>query len=163
MTLRLGCEISDKLAAIAPVIANIPNNIIATCKPASPLPVLLMNGTDDPLVPWDGGSVSLFKKTMGEVVSTADTVSFWTEHNRCNPDPKVVILKDRDLEDGSSVKVSTYRHCSNSAEVILYAIMGGGHSFPGGNIPDRPRLLGRKNNDINAAEVIWYFFKGHER
>ncbi|HYQ70581.1 MAG TPA: PHB depolymerase family esterase, partial [Gammaproteobacteria bacterium] len=41
MTLRLGCEISEKLAAIAPVIANLPENIIGSCKPISPLPVLL--------------------------------------------------------------------------------------------------------------------------
>ena len=163
MTLRLGCEISDKLAAIAPVIANIPENIIGTCKPDSPLPVLLMNGTADPLVPWDGGSVSFFRKTMGEVVSTADTVVFWTEHNRCSPVPTIERLADKDRKDDSSVEVSIYSHCSDRAEVILYAIIGGGHSFPGGNIPDRPLLLGRKNNDINAAEVIWEFFKEHER
>ena len=163
MTLRLGCEISGKLAAIAPVIANIPANIIGTCKPELPLPVLLMNGTADPLVPWDGGSVGFFGKTMGEVVSTADTVAFWTEHNQCSPVPKVELLPDRDGKDGSSVKVSTFDNCLNSSEVILYTIIGGGHSFPGGNIPDRPLLLGRKNNDINAAEVIWDFFKAHKR
>ena len=163
MTLRLGCDISDKLAAIAPVIANIPQNIIATCKPDSPLAVLLMNGTADPLVPWDGGSVSFFRKTMGEVVSTDDTVAFWTKHNQCTPVPTIELLADKDSKDESSVEVSTYNHCAESADVILYAIIGGGHSFPGGNIPDRPLLLGRKNNDINAAEVIWEFFKAHER
>jgi polyhydroxybutyrate depolymerase len=163
MTLRLGCEISDKLATIAPVIANIPENIIETCKPESPLPVLLMNGTDDPLVPWNGGSVHFFRKTMGEVVSTADTVAFWTEHNQCSTTPKTERLADKDSKDGSSVKVSTYYNCADSSEVILYTIVGGGHSFPGGNIPDRPLILGRKNNDINAAEVIWKFFKVHNR
>jgi polyhydroxybutyrate depolymerase len=163
MTLRLGCEISVKLAAIAPVIANIPVNIIATCKPDAPLPVLLMNGTEDPLVPWGGGSVGIFGKAMGEVVSTADTVSFWTQHNHCNPVPKTELLADMDSKDGSSVQVSTYDNCLNNSAVILYTIAGGGHSFPGGNIPDRPLLLGRKNNDINAAEVIWDFFQAHKR
>jgi polyhydroxybutyrate depolymerase len=59
--------------------------------------------------------------------------------------------------------VSTYDNCLNNSAVILYTIAGGGHSFPGGNIPDRPLLLGRKNNDINAAEVIWDFFEAHKR
>jgi polyhydroxybutyrate depolymerase len=163
MTLRLGCEISGKLAAIAPVIANIPENIIGTCTPDAPLPVLLMNGTDDPLVPWEGGSVGFLWKTMGKVVSTADTVSFWTEHNHCSPTPTIELLEDKDSKDDSRVEVSTYSNCPDSAEVILYTIIGGGHSFPGGNIPDRPLLLGRKNNDINAAEVIWAFFKEHKR
>jgi len=163
MTFRLGCEISDKLAAIAPVIANIPENIIGTCTPESPLPVLLMNGTADPLMPWNGGAVGFLGKKMGEVVSTADSVSFWVQHNQCSPAPKLELLADTDLDDGSSVEVTSYGNCLNSSEVILYTITGGGHSFPGGNIPDRPLLLGRKNNDIIAAEVIWDFFKEHKR
>jgi polyhydroxybutyrate depolymerase len=163
MTLRLGCEISDKLAAIAPVIANIPMNILGNCKPDSPLPVLLMNGTDDPLVPWQGGAVHFFRKTMGAVTSTAETVAFWTAHNQCNPAPTIELLADRDSKDHSRVEVSAYSQCANHSEVILYSIIGGGHSFPGGNIPDRPFILGNKNNDINAAEVIWGFFKEHER
>lgn len=163
MTLRLGCEIGSKLAAIAPVIANMPANIVGTCKPDSPLPVLLMNGTTDPLVPWDGGSVRFFRRAMGEVVSTAETVQFWVKHNQCNSTPDIVILPDNDRNDGSRVKVLTYKSNRNGADVILYAIEGGGHNFPGSNIPDRPRILGRKNNDINGPEVIWEFFKQHSK
>ena len=51
MTFRLGCEIASKLSAIAPVIANIPEKIVHNCNPDGPLPVLIMNGTEDPLVP----------------------------------------------------------------------------------------------------------------
>jgi polyhydroxybutyrate depolymerase len=96
MTLRLGCEISSKLAAIAPVIANIPKNVIEKCEPDSPLPVLLMNGTEDPLVPWGGGYVRFFRRTMGEVVSTEETIRFWVKQNRCNSAPEVKILPDKD-------------------------------------------------------------------
>ena len=163
MTFRLGCEISGKLAAIAPVIANMPENNIGTCRPDAPLPVLLMNGTADPLMPWGGGSVGFLGKTMGRVASTADTVSFWRQHNHCSPVPKTELLADTDRNDGSSVTVSSYGNCLNNSPVVLYTIAGGGHSFPGGNIPDRPLLLGRKNNDIDAAEVIWAFFKAHNR
>ena len=130
--MRLGCEISDKLAAIAPVIANIPENIIGTCRPESPLPVLLMNGTEDPLLSWGGGSVGFLGKTMGEVVSTADTVSFRVQHNHCSSVPHVEVLADTDSNDDSSLTVSTYGNCQNNAAVVLSTITGGGHSFPGG-------------------------------
>ena len=44
-----------------------------------PLPILMINGTDDPLVLWDGGSVSLGKRDIerGKVASVDDTVNFW--------------------------------------------------------------------------------------
>jgi polyhydroxybutyrate depolymerase len=88
MTLRLGCEIAPKLAAIAPVIANTPKNIYGHCQPGASLPVLIMNGTEDPLMPWDGGHVHLFRKKMGEVVSTDETLRFWVSHNQCGPRAK---------------------------------------------------------------------------
>jgi polyhydroxybutyrate depolymerase len=159
MTFRLGCEITSKLSAIAPVIANIPKNIIDKCSPDSPLPVLVMNGTEDPLVPWDGGKVKFLWKEMGEVVSTENSVRFWVEHNKCFEDPVTEILPDVDDEDESRVKKITYKNKETNLEVVLSAIVGGGHNIPGGNTPDLSLFIGSKNNDINAAEVIWEFFK----
>ncbi len=163
MTLRLGCELSSKLAAIAPVIANIPQNIIGNCRPSSPLSVLLMNGTHDPLVPWNGGEVKFFRRKMGKVVSTRETVKFWVEHNQCHPIPRKRTLTNKDKRDRSKVVVTTYTNPKNHSEVVLYAVHGGGHTFPGSNTRDLPRILGRKNNDINGADVIWKFFEGHSR
>jgi polyhydroxybutyrate depolymerase len=163
MTLRLGCEISPKLAAIAPIAANIPKNILPGCHPAMPLPVLVMNGTGDPLVPWNGGYVHFFNRTMGEVVSTAQTVSFWVQHNHCRTTPAVSQLPDRDSADHSTVTVSTYNCPSKESDVVLYAINGGGHTLPGSNVPDRPHLLGHRNNDLDGAAVIWEFFRSYSR
>ncbi|MBT8377949.1 MAG: esterase [Ignavibacteria bacterium] len=159
MTFRLGCEIASKLSAIAPVIANIPENIIYKCTPDSRLPVLIMNGTEDPLVPWEGGKVKFLWKEMGKVVSTENSVRFWVEHNKCFEDPVTELLPDIDDEDESRVKKVTYKNKDTHIEVVLYAIVGGGHNIPGGNTPDIKLIIGNKNNDINAAEVIWNFFK----
>lgn len=159
MTFRLGCEITSKLSAIAPVIANIPKNIINKCYPNSSLPVLIMNGTEDPLVPWEGGKVEFLWKEMGKVVSTENSVRFWVEHNKCFEDPVTELLPDIDDEDESRVKKVTYKNKDTHIEVVLYAIVGGGHNIPGGNTPDIKLIIGNKNNDINAAEVIWNFFK----
>ena len=163
MTLRLGCEISSKLAAIAPVIANMPKNIISTCQPDVPLPVLLMNGTDDPLVPYGGGYVHFFRKKMGEVVSTDETIAFWVKHNHCNSVPVVRDLPDINTGDHSKVTVTTYANASGKAEVVLYTIIGGGHTLPGSDIPNRPRVLGQKNNDVDGAKVIWQFLSKYSR
>ena len=159
MALRLGCEITSKLTAIAPVIANIPKKIADKCKPDSPLPVLIMNGTEDPLVPWKGGHVKFWWIELGEVISTENSVRFWVEHNKCFENPVTETLPDVDDEDDSYVKVVTYKNKENNVDVVLYAIVGGGHNIPGSHTPDVRFLLGNKNNDINAAEVIWDFFK----
>ena len=162
MALRLGCEISSKLAAIAPVIANMPENTYGTCMPENKLPVLLMNGTDDPLVPWNGGFVGYFGKRRGKVVSTNETIQFWKTHNGCSSGI-VAWLPDRDRKDGSRVRVTTWKNRGGSCEVVLYRIEGGGHTFPGSDVPRRRLLLGRKNNDIDGPEVIWSFFRKHKR
>ena len=162
MTLRMGIEHSSKFAAIASVIANIPVNISSSV-PEKPLPVLIMNGTDDPLVPWKGGVVTVLGKKYGEVLSTEQTVQYWIKHNSCNKNPSVMELPDKDKTDHSTVRVSIYGEGKEDSEVILYEIKGGGHSFPGSPVPDRPSIVGYKNKDITATEIIWEFFKKHRK
>ncbi|MEQ8221032.1 MAG: PHB depolymerase family esterase [Candidatus Eremiobacterota bacterium] len=162
MTLRMGIEHSSTFAAIAPVIANIPVNISSSV-PDSPLSVLIMNGTEDPLVPWNGGSVRVFGKKYGEVLSTEETVEYWVKYNSCNKNPSITELPDKDKNDHSTVKVSVYGGGKEGSEVILYEITGGGHSFPGSSVPDRYAIVGYKNNDITAPEIIWEFFKKHRK
>ena len=159
MSFRLGCEITSKLKAIAPVIANIPKNIVGNCKPDSPLPVLIMNGTEDPLVPFEGGTVRFWWIELGEVISTENSIRFWVEHNKCFEKPVTETLPDVDDEDDSYVKVIKYKNKEHTIDVVLYAVIGGGHNIPGSNTPDVRFLVGNKNNDINAAEEIWKFFK----
>ena len=83
MTIRMACEISEKLAAVAAIIANMPLDIVEQCKPKTKLSFLLMNGTEDPLVPWKGGEVKAFAKKRGKVISTEQTLDFWLKYNIC--------------------------------------------------------------------------------
>jgi polyhydroxybutyrate depolymerase len=163
MTLRLGCELASKLAAIAPVIANMPEKIVSDCNPDDTLPVLIMNGTADPLVPWEGGYVKFLGRKMGKVISTENTVRFWVEHNKCFEKPVTEVLPDLDEDDDSRINVITYNNSEDGVEVILYAIKNGGHNFPGANTPELKFLLGNKNNDINGSEIIWRFFSNHKK
>jgi hypothetical protein len=160
MTYRAGIELGGRLAAIASVIANLPENLAAK-RPARPLPVLIMNGTEDPMMPWNGGPVRVLGNEYGTVLSTDATVRYWAQAAHLPLKPKTRALEDRVPGDGCRVEIDEYTQAGNAAEVILYRIQGGGHNLPGGNTPDRPLLLGRKCMDINGAEAIWAFFNKH--
>ncbi len=84
---RLGCELADRIAAIAPVSGAINTD---TCAPSRALPVLLVHGTADTIVPFDGGPPT--KQILPglepfENRSVPYAVSFWTGRDQCPPTP----------------------------------------------------------------------------
>jgi len=162
MSHRLGCELSQKIAAIAPVASNIPVNMASVWAPSRPVPVLIINGTDDPLERWDGGEIRLGRNTFGIVLSVADTVKFWVGKDQCSPSPTIRQLPDKDPSDGTMVRKEVYGGCQDGAEVVLYAVEGGGHTWPGGLQYLTPVIIGKTSRDFNASEVIWQFFKEHQ-
>ena len=161
MSHRLACELSDKIAAIAPVAGNIPEKMMRTWSPDRPLPVLIINGTDDPLVPWNGGEVTFLTLKRGRVVSVADTVRFWIAKNGCPAVPQTNYLPDIDREDGTTTTVESYKGCSREAEIVLYTVNGGGHTWPGGLQYINEALIGKTSRDFQATATIWQFFKMH--
>jgi polyhydroxybutyrate depolymerase len=165
MTFRLVCDAADLFAAAAPVIASLPAELAGGCNPVRPIPILVMNGTADPLVPYGGGGVG-FRGGRGRVLSTDETMTFLRKVNGCREGVKRDSLADADPHDGSSVTVASWSECSSGAPVILYKIEGGGHRIPRRNEGPRPvidRLFGRANHDFEAAEAIWSFFRDKTR
>lgn len=167
MSNRLGLELPDKLAAIASVVASLPEPLAQKSFKSQPMPVIIVNGTDDPLVPWNGGDVRVFRKSAGRVLSTPDTVQFWLKHNKCSPEPSTGQLPDNDPGDGIRVIKSEYHGGADGAgDVTLYALEGGGHTWHGPRplvqyLP--PALIGRASKDFDATDVIWDFFQKHPR
>jgi polyhydroxybutyrate depolymerase len=165
MSYRLACELNDKIAAIAPVDGNMSQNFFPRCSPSKPISVLAINNVKDPLVPWNGGDIrgpSGLKK-LGKVLSVAQTIEFWVKHNECSPSPTITEEPDRDPKDGTRVRREVYGGGKDSTEVILYAIEGGGHTWPGGYQYLSTSIVGKTSKDIDANEVIWNFFKKHSR
>lgn len=162
LSMRLAHELSHKIAAIAPVAISVTDKIAAMRAPARPIPIVLIPGTHDPLVPWDGGNLGFQGgRAVGRVLSVAETVRYWVNHNRCAPTPTVTREPDRSPGDGTRVRREAYAGCSEGAEVVVYVVEGGGHTWPGG-LPYLPeRVIGRTSRDIYANEVIWDFFKKH--
>lgn len=162
MSQRLAFELPDKIAAIAVVAISMSENISKMPPPARAIPALIMMGTEDPLVPWEGGEIGFVRgRKRGRVLSVPETVRFWVAHNQCLPSPIITWKPDKDPRDDTRVRRELHGEGKDGAEVILYAIEGGGHIWPGGwqYLPER--IIGKANRDIDANEVIWNFFKRH--
>jgi polyhydroxybutyrate depolymerase len=147
---RLACELSDKIAAIAPVAGTIPPKIDRDCKPGRPISVMEIHGTADQDSPWDGG------RTIGggQVESVSATIRGWVVRGQCPLTPKVTY-------PAQGVISETYAPCREGTEVRLYRIEKGGHTWPGG-YQYLPRLLiGETNRALNASDAIWDFFEKH--
>ena len=162
MAYRLATEYPDRFAAIAAVVAQQPAPENDGCiEPRGAISVLVMNGTDDPIIPYGGGEASFHGWfSAGEVESTDGTISFWKRVNSIDRPSIRDELPDRDSADGSTV-VRERWNATSGHEVVLYSIIGGGHSFPGGYRGAPDSLLGMTNRDIDAAAEIWTFFERH--
>ncbi len=162
MAFRLALEAPSVFRAVAAVSANVHTPENFKCKPSQTgtSSVLIMNGTEDPLVPFDGGHVSFlgFSYKYGTVMSSMKSAQYFADLNRIAGPPALV---ETHAGDGVLVKQLTWNNASN-VEVELVAIEGGGHGMPQ---PYRrhPRLLGPSPREPNGAQVIWAFFDRQQR
>jgi polyhydroxybutyrate depolymerase len=138
---RIGCELADRFAAIAPVAGVMG---IDTCNPSRPMPVMHFHGTQDPLVPWDGSASLGFPSVMS-------TFTGWADRDGCTGNAV-------ETYNQGDAHCSTYDHCNGGADVTLCTIEGGGHTWPGGTpVPS----LGFTSTDIHATDAMWTFFAAH--
>ncbi|MEC3917853.1 extracellular catalytic domain type 1 short-chain-length polyhydroxyalkanoate depolymerase [Nocardia sp. CDC160] len=154
----LGCRLSDKLAAIAPVAGPLPEADVSACAPTHSLPVLEIHGTSDPIVPYDGGVVRITSGHHGAgsspVLSVDATQQLWREKNACDAASTTQLPQRTD--DGTSVTVQS-SDCANGTTVQLYSIANGGHTWPGGPQYLPQALVGKVSHQFDASEVIWRF------
>ena len=162
MAYRLAIERPEHFAAIAVFIGNLPENTL--CKnPSSRMPVLMVNGTEDPIIPFDGGSTD-----RGDYLSAPDTREVWANANEVNEEQRLVAeLPDIDPDDGSSIICEDDPDPGNSDELILRfcRVRGGGHVMPSINhsIPRFvERRIGPQNRDIEGARFAWEFLSNHK-
>jgi polyhydroxybutyrate depolymerase len=158
MAFRLGCSLPDKIRAIAPVTAQIPSAIKPLCRSESAVSLVIFNGTEDPLVPYNGGQITVLRQQRGHVLSTDETISIWKNKNRCSAEATVTEFPDL-AADGTRVTKIEYAWCAAESKVVLYRIDGGGHTWPDGRQYLPVRRIGRTSRDINACDEIWGFFR----
>lgn len=163
MSLRLAIEAPSRFRAVAAVSASVATPENFKCKPAakSNTSVMIMNGTDDPLVPFTGGEVNLlglFYK-CGNVRSSRESAQYFADRNGLTGPPEA---KQTPLADGVSVEQIFWSQASKDSgpksQVELVVIHGGGHGMPQ-PYWRRPRLLGPSPMAPNGPEMIWAFFE----
>ena len=160
MCFRFALNRPDLIAAIATVMAAMPIELEAEHPQGKPIPIMIMAGTKDPLVPWKGGYISFLGRKLGKVMSMAEMIQFWTSRNSCSPMPATLALPDNSPQDGTQVFRSTYRS-TKKAPVHVFQIEGGGHTWPGGYQYLPAFLIGKTSRDFDAGEAIWEFFRHH--
>jgi polyhydroxybutyrate depolymerase len=160
MTYRLACEMSKTFAGYAAVAANLGKDLRQWCSPSGPARFLIITGDKDPMMPYAGGKISgpFGGQRLGEVLSSDETVKFWTERNGC---PSGSVSKNevgQDPNTNTSVTKENFAGCLGSKEVIRFVVHGGGHGWPGGAQYLGERWIGKVSHALDAGQEIVSFF-----
>jgi len=152
---RLGCRLPDTFAAVASVASTMPRYVLDECESAPPVSLIVLQGTDDFVVPWAG--------IRGEngYLSAAETIQFWRDHNVCSPEITQTVLPDVDPNDGTRVIAEHYNNCRDNSRLAFYGVYFGGHTYPGHPLREIPGV-DLTTRDIFAEEVIWEFFASNQ-
>ena len=156
----LGALMSERIAAIAPVVGGIADPPEPWFHPAHPVSVLILQGTRDPLVPYHGGPVAFGR---GKIIDTDEAARRWADRNGGTREPAEEPLASGDGKarcGGTRVRYSGGR---DGSEVVLLRLEGGGHTWPGGAQYLPEMLIGRVCRDFDATALIWAFFMAHPK
>ena len=149
MAFVLSCTLSDRIAAVG-MVASAQFLPWSWCTDHRPVPMIAVHGTADPETPYLGGRTWVSPETFPSIpVWTAN----WARRNRCGANP---------VESAVAADVTRleYTNCADDATVVLYTVMGGGHTWPGGK-PLPEWLAGTTSNSIDASSQMWAFFREH--
>ena len=164
MAERVACENPAPFAAFASVSAAIFGGIEEVCPQSSDIhaPMLLINGTADNNIYWDGTSVEQNGQKIYITYPVSDTFGFWALFNGCPLDADSQDIPPTGNSPDTQVRILTIKcPAETGTAVLLYRIAGGGHNWPGQKAGN-PQM-GSINRDIDASEEIWKFFAQHQR
>ena len=148
------CELSERIAA-AVSVAGVTHH--ESCSPTRAVPYLAFHGTDDTVVPFNGGGESTLDGAAGsseffEQVIPEEFAEF-ADSNGCSG--------STDSQITPEVTLTSYSGCNDDVPLGFYTIEGAGHTWPGSSISAAIPTLGVTNLDISATEIAWEFFGQH--
>jgi polyhydroxybutyrate depolymerase len=144
MSYKLAMTMPKKLRAITAIIANLPDTDNMDCVDSKlAIPVMIVNGTADPLNKYEGGMMQAGSFIMGNVRSTDRSFHYWSDLAGYRGDPIKTSLPDKDPNDGKTIERYTYKE-KGKPEVTLLKVIGGKHDYP---------------KDIDVHVEAWEFFK----
>ena len=158
MAQKLACERAGRLAGIAIVGAGMDARAAASCRPARPVPVVHLHGTEDRLMPFAGGRVvPMARRDSGEVLPAFETARFWASRNGCTGAPRQQVLPARPDQPGMGARLFDWS-CGDRSRVRFYQLDGHGHGWPGLGGQRRNQLAGPMSNVVDARVEILRFF-----
>lgn len=150
LTAFMACRHADRFAAFATMMMTVPVGYAESCKPARPVPILMMNGTYDPIVPMFG------RPTPGARLMSADaSAALFARLDGCAA-PKTAAKPN--------TRITRWDSCRDGASVAYYEIAGG-HQPPAQSVDAVDALasvlLGPRRSGLDAPQEIWSFFKNY--
>lgn len=154
---RVGAELSHRIAGVAVVSGSIGGKTFQVSspykipKPEKEIPIIIFHGKKDAVIPYDGGqpkSQTLSTAGAYSYLSVDKAVSFWVSNNECDVAPEISTIKE------GKIAVDVFRNCKDDANVVLYTLNEGQHSWPGGvKIGEDGEMV----DCISATDIIWGF------
>lgn len=161
MAQYLACR-TELLAGVAAVAGSPVRRVLDECQRDAPIPILLIHGEEDGIVPYRGGEVTTGGGDMS-FPSAMDVAKAWARINGCAESaPVTETLPPRDAEDPSRVTRYTFP-CPAGGEVVFLSVGGGGHTWPGRDNWYPGFIVGATSPQLDASEAIWEFLAGHRR
>jgi polyhydroxybutyrate depolymerase len=151
MSFALSCSLSDRIAAVG-LVASAQFLPLKWCTDRHPVPMINFHGTADSVAPYKGGTSWVapgYRRFQNQLTFVAN----WARRNRCAPSPV-------DSTIAVDVTRRSYMKCADGADVVLYTIQGGGHTWPGGG-PLPEWFVGTTTRGIDASSLMWAFFRAH--
>lgn len=159
MVFRLACEMPSKISGFAAVASSMPLDQLVECAPDTTISLMMINGTRDPLLPFEGGQMVMDEMEKGSILSTGVTIDYWREINGCTEKVSEKDVPNADTFDETRSERITWDDCKNKDRIVLIQVINGGHTWPGGRQYLNERTAGKVSRDFDAADLIWRFFK----
>lgn len=157
------CQLNTPVAGFAVVAASMSRGSRSHCGATKQqIPGLFIAGREDPYIAWQTGDEDQSDRIVGismDLLPVSQSVEYWTRRNQCDLRPLIEAMPNEDVQDGTSVTRLSYDgRCVSRKPVLLYAVTGGGHTWPGNRYQPPLKDAGRTSQDMNASHTIWEFF-----
>lgn len=149
MAFVLSCSLSDRIAAVG-LVASAQLLPWEWCTDSSAVPMIAFHGTADSAAPYLGGPSWV---TPDPFANIRTWTANWARRNSCDPVPAESLVAE-------DVTRRAFTGCAHGADVMLYTVHGGGHTWPGGG-PMPAWFVGRTSDGIDATREMWAFFREH--
>jgi polyhydroxybutyrate depolymerase len=148
MTFRVGVELADRVAALAPVAGHL---CVQDPRPAQPRSLIYIIGLEDPLNPFAGGATRTPWGQLRHRPPVMDSIRTWVRLIGASETTHL-------LSDSDDVRAVQFGPGPEGQLVQLYTVSGQGHEWPGAQRTLPRSISGPQTDKLNATQTIWDFF-----